>query len=208
MNEAKSILFSGGREVESIFELFGFKEDDISQAIAWSLKQSPKLLTLLMNHLGFSGNLRGVVIHFQRHESIGDEAGRTDIEIESPGRFHIILEAKRGWPLPGLAQLTKYANRESFGQKSAPFRRLVSVSECSAEYAAAGRARLLCKVRPSPLSLLLSHFLPSPRNPLITRKVIILSTLNTLLTFPTAPTHKKTAALSLSLRTAAPLSRH
>jgi hypothetical protein len=137
MNEAKTVLFSGGREVESIFELFGSNEDDISQAIAWLLKESPHFLSLLMNHLGFSDSFGETIIHFQRHESVGDKAGRTDIEIASPGRFHIILEAKRGWILPELEQLEEYAKRRTFAEADASFKLLVSFSECSAEYAAA-----------------------------------------------------------------------
>lgn len=47
-----------------------------------------------------------VVISFQKKE----KDGITDIEIEESGIFAIVVEAKRGFNLPGNTQLQKYAN--------------------------------------------------------------------------------------------------
>ncbi len=74
-------------------------------------------------------------ILYQQFEKTGDENGYTDLEITDNRSFHIILEAKHGWILPGSEQLTKYAHRPSFINGYAKEKRIVSVSECSQEYA-------------------------------------------------------------------------
>jgi hypothetical protein len=51
------------------------------------------------------------------------EYGYTDIEIDVPSVGCCIIEAKRGWNLPGKKQLTKYAARDSF--RAAKKKRLV-----------------------------------------------------------------------------------
>ncbi len=63
------------------------------------------------------------------------DAGITDIEIESPGQFFLLIEAKRGWNLPGKAQLEKYACRKAFTANEKFPRKLIVLSECSREYA-------------------------------------------------------------------------
>ena len=57
-----------------------------------------------------SADRLSIVVH--RHETGG---GITDIEIESPGLLHVVIEAKKGWVLPNATQLEKYARRRSGG---------------------------------------------------------------------------------------------
>jgi hypothetical protein len=122
-------LYVGGTAVKSIFELVGKDEDSISLAIAWGLRSCPHFLQAsLRAMLGETPSLEGVSITIHRYEAAG---GITDIEVESPGTFHAIVEAKRGWILPSLAQLQRYAGRESFAGSMAPIKRLVTLSECS-----------------------------------------------------------------------------
>ena len=75
---------------------------------------------------------RNVTVQLQRHKA---GRGVTDIELQSPGHFHVIIEAKRGWNLPPRGQLETYAARNSFTENAAPLRRLVVLSECSRDYA-------------------------------------------------------------------------
>jgi hypothetical protein len=121
------------RKVESIFHLLGEHENDITYSVSWALAQSARFLAAFLHEvLGLRADLNKVVIRLQQVEK---DAGVTDIEIESPGEFFVIVEAKRGWNLPGRNQLVKYAKRPSFVASKGIIRRLVVLSECSTEYA-------------------------------------------------------------------------
>jgi hypothetical protein len=133
MSSNTPVLLNGSRTVDNIFELLSYKEDSISLAIAWALRSSPRLLLGFLEHLvGAAAPVDNISIQVHRHES---NAGITDIEIESPGILHIIVEAKRGWLLPGIAQLRKYAKRISFSGNRPKRKLLVTLSECSAIFA-------------------------------------------------------------------------
>lgn len=59
------------------------------------------------------------------------ETGRTDIEVETEVRA-LVVEAKRGWNLPGEAQLLKYARRlNTDGERES---HILVVSECRPDY--------------------------------------------------------------------------
>jgi hypothetical protein len=118
--------------VRNIFELIGNNEDSISLAISWGLKCCPQLLRAVLKATvgeAVSGDRVTIAVH--RHEAAG---GITDIELESPGLFHVIIEAKKGWVLPSIAQLEMYARRATFTGSSARIKRLVTMSECSPSY--------------------------------------------------------------------------
>jgi len=130
-----SSLFVGNWEVHNVFHLVGDDEDSISLAIAWGLTNVPAFLLLFLNRVGGSaGDHADVQIRVHRYES---GAGITDIEIVVPGDVHIIIEAKRGWVLPGSAQLALYAGRQSFLTSTARVKKIVALSECSQPYAKA-----------------------------------------------------------------------
>jgi len=111
-------LFLHKRRVESIFHLLGEHENHITYSVAWGLAQSPSFLHgFLKSAAGVTTDGENVVIRLQQHEKNG---GITDIEIEDPGGFFIIVEAKRGWNLPSRQQLATYADRPSFVKSNAP----------------------------------------------------------------------------------------
>src|SRR5258707_9656737 len=101
-----------GKPVASVFGLLGEDENDITYSISWAMAQSPLFLAGFLSHvLSKPTDLNKVVILLQQVEKDG---GITDIEIESPGEFFVIVEAKRGWNFPSLKQLETYARRPSF----------------------------------------------------------------------------------------------
>lgn len=130
-----SALFVGNWEGHNIFQLLGEDEDSISLAIAWALTNAPTLLALFLKRVvGFAGDSAEVQIRIHRYEATG---GITDVEVVVPGEAHVIIEAKRGWVLPGHAQLRLYAERPSFATSTAPVKKIPTLSECSQVYAKA-----------------------------------------------------------------------
>ncbi len=96
-----------GRRVETVFDLLGSKEDDITYAVGWGLANSHSLAYALLAEVFPSevGELTAL-----RLQEAAKGTGRTDIEVETDD-VHLIVEAKRGWEMPGLEQLSKYATR-------------------------------------------------------------------------------------------------
>ena len=81
---------------------------------------------------GLDANPEDVTVLNQQYDAV---TGITDIEVTDDKTFHIILEAKRGWLLPGAEQLTKYSTRTDFVAKPVAHKHIVSLSECSQTYA-------------------------------------------------------------------------
>jgi hypothetical protein len=121
-----------GRSASSVFGLLGSDENSATFALGWVLERSPALLARVVEDVvGKRVNVEHAVIHLQKHR---EQGGFTDVELVAAGRFHIILEAKRGWDLPSAEQLTRYAVRLDEAGADAE-RRLVSVSAADAGYA-------------------------------------------------------------------------
>lgn len=126
-------LVSYGREIHSIFQLFGNKENDITLSMAWALAKCPEFLkSIVFKVSGFSPDPKDITITNQQYDS---DTGITDIEITDYKNFHMVIEAKRGWLLPGAEQLTKYSIRSSFVNTTYAYKHIVSMSECTQEYA-------------------------------------------------------------------------
>ena len=144
-------LYLHKHKVDSVFQLLGSQENDITCSIAWAFSRSPSLLkTFLSTVIRWKGNVDNVMIRLQEHETPG---GITDIEVEMQGEFYLIVEAKRGWNLPTRTQLERYANRNSFKSSIATIKRLIALSECSPEYAARNlEVREVSGLRIDPLS--------------------------------------------------------
>jgi hypothetical protein len=125
-----------GREVHTVFDLLGDKENDITYSLGWALAGSDQLAHGLLGAIfrAKPGEVRAV-----RLQEFVPGGGFTDIEIET-ARTHLIIEAKRGWTLPTEEQLTQYAPRLRGVASSA----ILVLSECSREYA---RPRLPKKVK-------------------------------------------------------------
>lgn len=123
-------LFLHGRRIDSVFELLGRKENDITYAIGWALAQSPAFRTAILRRIFKTvRDLDVQRVALQQHAS---SLGITDIEIHGPA-LHVIVEAKRGWTPPSKEQLALYAQRlqPGSGNRTA----LVTMSECSPEHA-------------------------------------------------------------------------
>ena len=125
-------IFLHKRRIKSIFQLLGDHENDMTYSTAWVLANSPAFLgQFLEATVGINPDLDSVTIRLQQREK---RAGVTDIEIESPGLFNLIIEAKRGWDVPTLKQLATYAARKSFQVTGGAVRRIVPLSACSREF--------------------------------------------------------------------------
>lgn len=133
------LLSSYGEEISSLFQLIGTNEDDITKCLAWSLYKSDTFRTKLLSEiLGTALFSNEISIKFQESEK---EKGRTDLEIKdesdksNSSDFYIIIEAKKGWNLPTKKQLELYSERKDFKTSKAKCKLLVSMSECSNDYA-------------------------------------------------------------------------
>ena len=128
-----SELIAYDREVDSIFQLIGTLENDISKSIAWALTKCPAFLKGVVNSvLGIDVDPEKVRITYQQYEH---ETGITDLEITDDETFYVIVEAKRGWILPGSEQLTKYSKRQDISASKAKTKAIITMSECSENYA-------------------------------------------------------------------------
>ena len=125
-------LFLHARKLESVFELLGAKENDITYSIGWALSRSPALLEAFLRQLfprRQSFDPDSIVVRLQEYRSKG---GYTDIEIVGDD-LHVVIEAKRGWQLPTQRQLQKYQPR--FRAMGMCYQKMVTMSECSVPYA-------------------------------------------------------------------------
>ncbi|MCK1354628.1 PD-(D/E)XK nuclease family protein [Bradyrhizobium sp. CW7] len=122
-----AILTLHTSQIETIFDLLGQKENDLTAALGWVLANSPQLLLQLAVMLdlkdGFSERVK---IRLQEPSS---SEGITDVEIDDPGSCHVIIEAKRGFNTPHVNQLEKYANRLNASRDKPKTRLLVVLAE-------------------------------------------------------------------------------
>lgn len=123
-----------GREISSVFQLMGYKENDISYSTAWVLGKCEAMLKGFIKDVCGTASFQNSDIELCLQE-YDKGSGITDIEIKDNKEFHIIIEAKRGWILPSKDQLLKYSNRESFKKSVAKNKYIVTLSECSRDYA-------------------------------------------------------------------------
>jgi len=115
-----------GREVASVFDLLGQDENDLTAALGFTLSCSQLLLQAFADRV-FPGAVIGTV---NVRMETRDELGRTDLELDT-GMELAVVEAKRGWLLPGESQLSAYAPRILRRGSGV----LVSLSNASAEWA-------------------------------------------------------------------------
>lgn len=125
-------LYAYGSKVTSVFQLIGMLEDDITKSIAWALCNCPVFLKKIIDEvLNIYIDPSKVRIKYQESEK---DKGRTDLEL-TDDLFYVIIEAKKGWILPGKDQLSLYSQRRSLVQSSAKHKVIMSMSECSDTYA-------------------------------------------------------------------------
>ncbi len=122
-----------GKRVGSIFELIGNKENDITKSIAWVLYCCPVFMKKFVSAIfDIEIDPKKVDMHYQKYDS---QKGITDLELTDRKNFYIIVEAKRGWNLPGDNQITSYLERKEFQKSKIANKAIVTLSECSNEYA-------------------------------------------------------------------------
>ena len=128
-----SELVAYGTEVSSVFQLIGNLENDITKSIAWALARCPEFLKAVINEvISLEINTQNVRIKYQEFEK---NKGITDLEITDDTSFYIIIEAKRGWILPGAEQLALYSQRQNIIESQVSHKAIISMSECSEDYA-------------------------------------------------------------------------
>lgn len=119
------------KSIETMFQLLGEKENDITYSIGWALYRSPAFLKeFLLATVGEHANADAAVLRLQDYRK---QSGITDIEIELPGQYHLIVEAKRGWTLPKIHQLEKYIPR--LKKRKSKVCKIIALSQCTADYA-------------------------------------------------------------------------
>lgn len=118
--------FIHNEEIESVFQLLGRKENDMTYSLGWVLSQSDSFFKEFLKLIGFPMHATETRIRLQRYEG----KAFTDVEIKGK-ELHLIIEAKRGWSLPSLRQLSKYGRRlkDHVGKTA-----IVILSECSNAY--------------------------------------------------------------------------
>ena len=127
-----SCLIAYGDNINSVFQLIGTLENDITKSIAWAINKCPSFAEELIKELLNIKEYGEIIIKYQGYEK---GKGITDLEIYDNNSFHIIIEAKRGWILPNKEQIEMYSLRQSFVEDKAEQKAIITMSECSEEYA-------------------------------------------------------------------------
>lgn len=79
----------------TLFDMLGDDEVALSKAFAFILGHEKNVLSLFLKHIGLRKNITQNAFKAVRiRTEYAREEGRTDIEIELPGIFHVIIEAK------------------------------------------------------------------------------------------------------------------
>lgn len=100
-------LYLSERPIETVFSLIGNDENSMTASLGWVLNKCPALLRKILENLNLKHNYE-TRIDLQRHSS---GKGFTDIEIIRDSEFYVIVEAKKGFNVPNISQLEKYAER-------------------------------------------------------------------------------------------------
>ena len=121
-------LYIFNDKIESIFQLLGQKENDISYSVGYAFSNCRSFLQKFLQHIRIKTPFDPdkIKIRLQTHEK---EKGFTDFEIIQDNEFHIVVEAKRGWTFPSKDQLDKYATRPTFVSSTAKDKRIIVFNE-------------------------------------------------------------------------------
>lgn len=92
-------LKAHGTNVTNVFQLIGNHENDITKSIAWAFCNCPVFTKKIFDELfSIDCDPENISIEYQSYEK---NKGITDLEITDNNLFYAIIEAKRGWNLPG-----------------------------------------------------------------------------------------------------------
>ena len=127
-------LIRHGQTVATFFDLLGWLENDMTDALAFTLSRSPHFLRTLVTDLGYSNAFANddAILSVQTRRP-GE--GITDLEIQIGTSFFAILEAKRGTALPSESQLKLYA--AVLSRRAAAKSALVALTNATPEFATA-----------------------------------------------------------------------
>lgn len=118
-----------GSSVDTVFDLLGRNENDMTFALGWGLSRSGAVLRRFVERVAPGAALEPpVVVELQEHDRT--DGGFTDIELLS-AELHLIVEAKRGWDPPSDAQLRRYEAR--LARAGRPVQRVVILTQNGAE---------------------------------------------------------------------------
>lgn len=124
-----------GKPLNSIFQLLGDNENDISYSIGWTLFKSPAFLKEFVKTVTNQNyELTETSIRLQAY---ANGKGFTDFEIQLVDKFYLIIESKRHWNYPPLEQLEKYVSRKDFQESCDPIKKVVVLNDASKEYSQA-----------------------------------------------------------------------
>jgi len=103
-------LIRADHEINTVFDLLGDSENDMTASLGWILAASRHFLAEVLRDITGQkwSNPENAVIQLQTAQA---HDGITDIEIVLGSDLAIIVEAKQGTNLPSDAQLKLYANR-------------------------------------------------------------------------------------------------
>jgi hypothetical protein len=122
-----SDLILHGKSVHTVFHLLGRNENDMTRAMGWGVSRCSAFLELLTDEIvPKRSRTENMSVALQVWEK---PKGFTDIEIIGGSKFHLIVEAKRGWQPPEMQQLQKYAAR--LQSSKADFKSLVVLTDWS-----------------------------------------------------------------------------
>jgi hypothetical protein len=121
------VLTVSGRPIDTVFDLLGRDENDLTYAFGWALANSPLLAKALLGDIYASdvGPIGSITL-----QAYGPDRGYTDLAIVGE-HASVIIEAKRGWSVPELWQLTRYAPR--LAEAANPV--LLALTGCSPAFA-------------------------------------------------------------------------
>jgi hypothetical protein len=118
-----------GSSVDTVFDLLGRNENDMTFALGWGLSRNDAILRRFVERVAVGAALEPpVVVELQEHDRA--DGGFTDVEILSAD-LHVIVEAKRGWDPPSESQLRRYEARLS--RAGRPVQRVVILTQNGAE---------------------------------------------------------------------------
>lgn len=129
-------LYLYNNKVESIFDLLGTNENDISFSLGLGFSKVPAFLKLFLQHIKIVAKFDSEVVKIKLQQ-FEKGNGFTDFEIEQEGEYSVIVEAKKGWSYPNQTQLDKYSSKGSFNSFAATQKKLAVFTESSPTYTAA-----------------------------------------------------------------------
>lgn len=105
-------LLIHNEKIDSIFQLLGKNEDDISYSVGYTFANCKVYLENFLAKLELESkcDISRATIRLQEYER---KKGFIDFEIIIPSEIHLIIEAKKGWIFPSSNQLEKYESRDT-----------------------------------------------------------------------------------------------